>query len=360
MIAGYYIGEEHPSAMSAGLALSHAILSKAATLAEYDIAVAWPANGYMVLIHADNAREFRGAMLQKACDKHGMTLKLRPVKTPHYGGHIERLCGTLNEEIHTLPGTTFSNPNARSGYNSSAEAAMTLSDLKHWFVKYVVEDYHNREHSETKLTPLQKWRHGMTRIGELRQPEKPDNLRIDLMPFTDRSVQAYGIQIDKICYYDEVLRPLINRIDPETGKKVRLLLHYDPRDKSRLYAWMPSIGAYHVIPFRDTRHPPVSEQDLREARALSKSRGEEPTEANIFKTRRELDAIAERSVERKKSARKTVNRNKLAKDLAAKAPIGPIGPVALLLSPPADPQPAPATPTEVLTYDDIGFFPTED
>lgn len=34
----------------------------------------------------------------------------RPVAKPRYGAHIERLLGTLNEEIHGLAGTTFSNP----------------------------------------------------------------------------------------------------------------------------------------------------------------------------------------------------------------------------------------------------------
>jgi putative transposase len=41
-------------------------------------------------------------MLRKACQEYGMNLHWRPVARPHFGGHIERLLGTLNHEIHNL------------------------------------------------------------------------------------------------------------------------------------------------------------------------------------------------------------------------------------------------------------------
>ena len=50
--------------------------------------------------------------------EYGVTLHWRPVARPHYGGHIERLLGTLNHEIHNLPGSTFSNPQARGAYKA--------------------------------------------------------------------------------------------------------------------------------------------------------------------------------------------------------------------------------------------------
>ena len=36
------------------------------------------------------------------CDEYGIKLILRPVATPHYGGHIKRLIGTIMGRVHLL------------------------------------------------------------------------------------------------------------------------------------------------------------------------------------------------------------------------------------------------------------------
>jgi putative transposase len=56
-----------PGAIAVGLCLAHAILPKDTWLTQHDIATPWPVWGVMQTVHADNAKEFRGTMLQKAC-----------------------------------------------------------------------------------------------------------------------------------------------------------------------------------------------------------------------------------------------------------------------------------------------------
>ena len=53
-------------------------------------------------------------------EEYGIELIHRPVATPHYGGHIERLIGTMMGAVHLLPGTTFSDIGERGGYDSAA------------------------------------------------------------------------------------------------------------------------------------------------------------------------------------------------------------------------------------------------
>ena len=50
---------------------------------------------FMNTIHVDNAKEFRGNMLKMACKNYNINLEFRPIATPHWGGHIERLLGTF-------------------------------------------------------------------------------------------------------------------------------------------------------------------------------------------------------------------------------------------------------------------------
>jgi putative transposase len=89
MVAGVYVSFDPPGAMAVGLCLAHAVLPKETWLSTYDITTPWPVWGVMQVVHADNAREFHGRMVQKACENYGIDLRWRPVARPHYGGHIE-------------------------------------------------------------------------------------------------------------------------------------------------------------------------------------------------------------------------------------------------------------------------------
>jgi len=88
MVVGIYISLDPPNSMSVGLCIVHAILPKEQWLARLDLSTSWPCWGVMQRIHADNGREFRGNMLQRACKEYNIDLEWRPVKTPHYGAHM--------------------------------------------------------------------------------------------------------------------------------------------------------------------------------------------------------------------------------------------------------------------------------
>jgi transposase InsO family protein len=117
VVAGFYLSLEAPGGASTGMCVACAILPKENLLARWGITTRWPVWGRMAALHCDNGKDFRGAMLRQACEQYGIGLLFRPVRQPHYGGHIERLMGTFAREIHTLPGTTFANPGERKGYD---------------------------------------------------------------------------------------------------------------------------------------------------------------------------------------------------------------------------------------------------
>ena len=161
MILGFYISFDPPGNLSLGLALAHAILPKDNSLIKLNINGKWPCWGLPRTIHADNAREFRGEMLRKACQEYGINIEWRPVGKPRYGAHIERLLGTLNEEIHSLAGTTFSNPGQRGEYDSDEESIMSLGEFERWFTHLCVDVYHQRPHSALGVPPVVKWQEGI-------------------------------------------------------------------------------------------------------------------------------------------------------------------------------------------------------
>lgn len=117
MVAGFYLSLEHPSSTSVALAIRHMVLPKTPWLAEQNVIGDWPVFGLPTTIHLDNAREFRGKALVWGAAEHGINLIHRPVARPHYGGHIERLIGTMMGAVHFLPGSTSSDVASRGEYD---------------------------------------------------------------------------------------------------------------------------------------------------------------------------------------------------------------------------------------------------
>jgi putative transposase len=242
MVAGFYISFDPPGAMSVGLCLAHAMLPKETWLAQHDIATPWPLWGKPAVVHADNAKEFRGRMLTRAGENLGIDLHWRPVTQPHYGGYIERLCGTLTQSIHTLPGTTFSNPRQRGAYRSEEQAALTLCEFETWLATLIVDIYHQQVHSGIGMPPVRRYEQGIFGSDEhpgIGVPERfvdESRLRLELMPYEERTVQRYGIQLDNICYNHDVLKKWIQASDLAHPKRKRkFTVRRDPRDISVIY-----------------------------------------------------------------------------------------------------------------------------
>ena len=329
---GMYISLDPPSAMSAGMCISHAILPKAKWLHKMGIAdVSWPFYGVMDVLHMDNAREFRGNMLKVACAEYDIDLHLRPVKRPEYGAYIERLMGTLTQKLKTVKGATFSGPKEKGEYDAEGNACMTLDELEEWLVLMLAQ-YHKEFHSGIGTTPEEKWREGIqgtkTQKGRgipaLRLDE--EKLRIDFMPFEERAVYDYGVVIDEVHYFADVLRPWMNSKDPDHPKEGRRFrFRRDPRDISVLYFYDPDLLRYYPIPYRDTSLPPVSIWELRAARAEAK-RLKIPTSSErevfaLITRQRELEAKAALKTKSARNAQQ--KRTQHAKAKAQKADVLP-------------------------------------
>lgn len=318
MVVGIFISLDPPNSMSVGLCIAHAILPKEQWLARLDLSTGWPCWGVMQRIHADNGREFRGNMLQRACKEYNIDLEWRPVKTPHYGAHIERLLGTFNQEIHSLPGTTFSSPGERGEYDSEGQAVMTMAEFEKWIVTYITGVYHQREHRGLMTSPLQQYEKGILGMDEMpgrglpRRIVDEDRLRLDLMPFFERSVQSYGVVVDEVHYYSDVLRRFVNAKEPGLSRKKRkFTFRRDPRDISMLYFFDPEVKDYFRIPYRDTARSPMSIWEFREARRRLEKQGvKEINEGLIFRSYEQMRVIEEQArsetkhIRRKKQQRR--------------------------------------------------------
>ena len=192
MVLGFAIYLEKPSAFTAGLAIAHAVLSKERWLADVGVQAEWPCWGKMRAIHCDNAKEFRGTVIGRACQDHDIAVEHRPPREPRYGGHIERGFGTWLTRARRLKGTTFSNVEQKGDYDSEGRAIMTRAELEKWFTIYVAKVYANSFHKGIKTTPLARYKEGILGtdsrpgIGLPDRIAEPTAFMLDFMPFEVR------------------------------------------------------------------------------------------------------------------------------------------------------------------------------
>lgn len=339
LVVGWYVSFDPPGAIGTGLCISRAILPKNEFLAKLGIAHPWPCQGKPTDIQSDNAKEFRGEMLQQACGEHGINLKFRKIGKPNYGAHIESFLGTLMAEIHALEGTTFSNPRDKGDYNSEAKAVMTLDEFELWLANLILGDYHQRRHSALNCSPLKKYEEALIGtdetpgLGEIAIAADPEKLQIDFMPVDRRVIHPEGVVWDNITYHHPALDRWIGAVDPQGRKNARkFLFRRDPRDISYIIFWDPEIREYFRIPYRDSTRPAMSLWELKRINAYLKTKGKKDiNEDVIFKTRIEMQRIEDdaskltkkvrRDSERRQRHRAVVPPSKLRQEMPLADPI---------------------------------------
>jgi len=310
MITGYYLSLEHPSTFSVGLCIQHSALKKDRELASYGLKNSWDVWGIMQTLHADNGSDFRSEALKDSCKEYDINISWRPLGKAHWGGHIERMIGTIVREIHALPGTTYSNVQERGASNPEASAVMTLDETREWLVTWITGVYHQKIHSQIKTTPQAMWEKGILGDGKKQKgiglpnlPDDPDKFYLDFLPFQERAVRRDGIYWDHICYFSEDLVPWIG--EKKGGRAMKFRIRRDPRDISRIYFLDPKLGQYVEVPYRDISRPSLTIWEFRDAKKRAKEEGHKNlNEELIFASWDVLDRIIAESVVKTKKARK--------------------------------------------------------
>ncbi|MFZ6731214.1 Mu transposase C-terminal domain-containing protein [Undibacterium sp. Ji42W] len=312
MVTGFLMTLDPPSALSAGLCIAHAVSRKEHWLAKRDIHAEWPIFGKMAKIHLDNAKEFHGRMLTRACDEHGIIKEHRPKGQPNYGPHVERAFRTFMEECQSLPGTTFSNVQKKLDYDSEGRACMTLTELDAWFTVFIVYCYHHRPHSGINDIPpiklYSQFVHGSSTqpgIGLSAPIDDEEKFRLDFTPYLERTVQRDGVTIDYIQYYAPILRKWIDARQPDDPKKKRkFIFARDPRDISSIYFLDPDTKSFARVPYFNSSRPAISLWELQaEVKRLQDDPANSVDEEMIFKGIRKMREIEEAAIEKTRLAK---------------------------------------------------------
>lgn len=312
MVLGFYLSFDGPSALAAGVALSHAILPKERQLNKLGVEGSWPCWGFPDIVHVDNGADLNGLMMHSARKEFMFDIMDRPVGSPNLGGTIESSFRTFIRKNKEIPGTKFSNIFEKAEYDSMGRAVMTLAEFEVLFTEFIVNDYHLKSHGGhdmDDMSPFRKWQLGIFE-GDKRPPrglpERPTDelwIKLNLLPFKKRTIQDGTVALFSGNYYNGALRQVVLDIDPTVPKEQReQLVRYDPRDITKVWLFREKTRSYIELTRTDNQ-PPIS---LWEFKARRRRRGQLPLEDEEKRAQsiERQDQLQATSAKKTKTARK--------------------------------------------------------
>jgi transposase InsO family protein len=186
-IVGFSLSFAHPSWASVMDALRVAVMPKDWVYEGFKvlgngqsgIQNRWECYGKPDRLIMDHGRDFKSLSMDATLTALVIEPDYTKPKKPWLKGKIERWFGTLERQIvHTLPGTVMSKWEDRKFYNSEKLAVLTIDEVNWIVAKWVIDIYHQDQHSKIGRSPAQAWKEGLKEITPHR--EIPKDLLVPL------------------------------------------------------------------------------------------------------------------------------------------------------------------------------------
>lgn len=268
MIVGVYVSLDAPSSISLAMCMLSMLIPKEQIVRYlgFELLTVWPGNSPSEEISTDNGKEFHGISLQRGCAQYGMSLRFRPVRTPRWGGTIERLIGTMMGRLTLLPGATQRDVRERDNKKVEAQACMTMREFTQWLYTEITAHYHQTVHRALGVTPLCKW--DELSSGEPPQQEWSERqilqCFVHFLPSKEHPITRTGIHHEGLQYWADGLIPYVA---DERIYDIR----YDPRDIRRVYFVTPE-GEVIIVPCVEEK-PGISFDEWKRVKNDDRARG---------------------------------------------------------------------------------------
>ena len=208
-IVGYRLSFQEATALTTALTLRTAIWRKEDPR--------WHAYGIPTVFYSDHGSDFTSKHMEQVAADLPMELIFSQVSIPRGRGKIERFFRSVDQLL--LQDTPGYAPKGSTG----VKATLTLAAFEQRFRTWLLEDYHQRIHEETRCKPSERWEAG----GFV--PRMPRSLeQLDLLLLTvakTRRVQQDGIRFQGYRYIDPTLAGYV---------KEDVVIRYDPADLAEI------------------------------------------------------------------------------------------------------------------------------
>jgi transposase InsO family protein len=225
------------------------------------------------------SRNFRAA-----CRHLGINFQPARKATGSDKPHIERLFGSVASMFaQFVSGYTGANPDRR-GRKIEDKPLWSMLELQELLDEWLIAFWQNRPHDGLRdpvqpgqaFSPNQMYAALVEAAGYVPVALEADDY-IELLPVRWRTVNAYGIKIDRRTYDDDALNPLRQQRSSVPGHQGLWEVHHDPYDVSRIFVRGPerwiTVFWRHLdrvpVPFGDLAWDHARRSVLRQGRPAS-------------------------------------------------------------------------------------------
>jgi len=228
-VAGFFLSIKQPDSYTTLILLGQAISPKDNP--------AWRNRGLPSILQPDRGKDFMSHTVASSLSSCHIILDPDPPYYPRRKGRIERWFRTLNDGcLKMLPGHMDAVGTTSGAAQKHIPVLLTRRQLMREIENWIVDDYHQRVHSETKRKPAELWEETV----HLRLPESEEALHVFLLKSDKiRTVTKTGISFMKGKGGGNYWSP-----DITFHWKRQVRLRYNPEDLESVLLYDATSGEY--------------------------------------------------------------------------------------------------------------------
>lgn len=224
----------------------------------------------------DHGKPFDCEHLMSACARQGISVQPARIRKPTDKAPVERFFRTLRESLlQYLDG--YKGPDLFSrGLDVESRAFYYIDELDAIIREWVAAVYHHRPHDglveptmpSVRMSPAMMYEHGLARSGYIEVPTDP-HLAYEFLQVVPRTIQHYGVEIDRRRYSGAILTKLGSQQSPYVGRfKNKWPIYVDPDDIRYVYVRDPHDRTWHTLEWQHAQqlHAPLSDEALQHLR----------------------------------------------------------------------------------------------
>ncbi|WP_199514917.1 TnsA-like heteromeric transposase endonuclease subunit [Nucisporomicrobium flavum] len=247
---------------------------------------------YPETLLVDLGKPYQSKVLWGAAQWLGISIQDARKARPIDKANIERSFETVRMQFSEHVAGCKSYDVAHRPSNPEAFARWTLEELDDFFAEYVIAVYQQRPTGGLHLpgfpgvhmSPNQAYEHAVAHAGYVVCPIN-GAMYYELLPIARCKIQDYGVDVNGLRYFGNVLHELRHVASPESGKYAgKWAVRYDPRDLRHAYFFDPRDNTWHLLDWIHGRpaHLPFTDVMLRNARKLVAVRGLDNSDSELI------------------------------------------------------------------------------
>lgn len=262
MILGIWLWPKPANREAIGLCLQHAIRPKAAYFQRLGIE-ATDVCGRPERIISDRAAWYKALENHRGLADLRITVEPRRGE-PHIRGVVERLQGSINQQLRKAPGQTGRSPADRGDYPAEARACLTYESIEKAAAIAAFRICNGEMDEKTRKRPDHEWRKHMALIPEHLLNVDWEEVQLAFLPERTVSLNSKGIPAFGLVYWDPDdarLRDLY----PNRGR-TKLRIKVNRNDLSHIYLHHQALEQWIAVPRADGLLEPMTEWELKAER----------------------------------------------------------------------------------------------